>query len=223
MFCVDYRPREFLESVSHVRLLSWMLLGALQHTALLTHTHANAPLSSPCTYLIIYTLRSSFWWYFKHDKDSFGIKPHPWTVFLRVQFQRSEDLKLLWWKFQFLVWFEMHRERERKEKERNKVTTASRRERISPLSFPFLPRLTLDHYFQQFLHSHLIYWSHCTLSINRPISLQVLIGSWPPDSRRDPSPPGTFGQWGLVRCCIVNRRDLFWLELIFDWPIWVIF
>jgi len=45
---IQQGPREFLESVSHVRLLSWLLLGALQHTALLTHSHANAPLSSPC-------------------------------------------------------------------------------------------------------------------------------------------------------------------------------
>jgi len=39
------RPREFLECVCHVRLLSWLLLGALQHTALVTHTHSNGPLS----------------------------------------------------------------------------------------------------------------------------------------------------------------------------------
>lgn len=34
-----------MECVCHVRLLSWLLLGALQHTALVTHTHSNGPLS----------------------------------------------------------------------------------------------------------------------------------------------------------------------------------
>ncbi|XP_057379206.1 protein unc-79 homolog [Daphnia carinata] len=44
---IQQGPREFLECVCHVRLLSWLLLGALQHTALVTHTHSNGPLSMP--------------------------------------------------------------------------------------------------------------------------------------------------------------------------------
>ena len=43
---IQQGPREFLECVSHIRLLSWLLLGALQHTALLISSNANGPLSN---------------------------------------------------------------------------------------------------------------------------------------------------------------------------------
>ena len=47
------RPREFLECVSHVRLLSWLLMGALQHTALLSSANAGHQLPAPAACLPI--------------------------------------------------------------------------------------------------------------------------------------------------------------------------
>lgn len=37
-FQIDhFRPKEFTECVSHMRLLSWLLMGSLTHTSLLTY------------------------------------------------------------------------------------------------------------------------------------------------------------------------------------------
>lgn len=43
------RPKEFLECISHIRLLSWILLGSLQHTALMKchPSHSNCLVSQP--------------------------------------------------------------------------------------------------------------------------------------------------------------------------------
>ena len=41
-YCVfSFRPREFIDCVSHIRLLSWLLLGSLSHTAI---TKASGPI-----------------------------------------------------------------------------------------------------------------------------------------------------------------------------------
>lgn len=42
------RPREFLECVSHIRLLSWLLLGSLTHTALLAGPCTPVPQDASC-------------------------------------------------------------------------------------------------------------------------------------------------------------------------------
>ena len=47
-----FRPKEFLDCVSHIRVLSWLLLGSLTHTAMFG-TNANAccipiPLEASC-------------------------------------------------------------------------------------------------------------------------------------------------------------------------------
>ena len=45
LFGFTYRPKEFIDCVAHIRCLSWILLGSLQHSALL---HNNATfLSQP--------------------------------------------------------------------------------------------------------------------------------------------------------------------------------
>lgn len=41
-----YSPKEFLDCVAHIRILSWILLGSLQHSALLQH-NSRFSLSQP--------------------------------------------------------------------------------------------------------------------------------------------------------------------------------
>ena len=44
---VQQGAKEFLDCVSHVRLLSWLLLGSLQHSCLMQHTphfHLTQPI-----------------------------------------------------------------------------------------------------------------------------------------------------------------------------------
>lgn len=52
MRACNFRPREFVECIGHVRLLSWLLLGSLTHTALYGsstgHTSQPIPQEASC-------------------------------------------------------------------------------------------------------------------------------------------------------------------------------
>lgn len=47
----NFRPKEFTECICHMRLLSWLLMGSLTHTALLTHRRDQIGQHGATTYL----------------------------------------------------------------------------------------------------------------------------------------------------------------------------
>ncbi|KAI9551499.1 hypothetical protein GHT06_021832 [Daphnia sinensis] len=88
---IQQGPREFLECVCHVRLLSW-LLGALQHTALVIDTHSNGPLSMPREYKLL--LKSYLCYPFTKTKQEAAICPdyHTGNLIHSPRYSSSRDL-----------------------------------------------------------------------------------------------------------------------------------